>query len=201
MQKITLNMYDFILTDNGEKFAKDASTIWVIMNYITDIIVDRNQDNIKFGEGERKCLLLDYSTLFRYSYPELYNDFCKNYLYSMLYPYLLKKLKSIHNKLRIAETQLNGSYNFSKQKNDIVNYMNDLYGIYCRFEGHSNDDLNVILVYVEKAFGILNRELGIKEARKEAGEKFIELLTKLRKLCSDTLKSMTIEYMQESPED
>ena len=201
MAKITLNMYDFIFTDNGEKFAKDAFEIRSIMNYIIDAIVNRDQKNIKFGEEERKCLLVNYSTLFEYSYPKLYNTFCEDYLYSTLYPYLFKKLKSIHNELRNAKCQLNGSYSFSQQKNYITSYMNDIYDIYYKFENRNKDDLDTILVNVERAFGILNRELAIKEARIEAGKKYIELLSKLRNLCSETLKSMTIEYyVQESPE-
>ena len=79
--------------------------------------------------------------------------------------------------------------------------MNDIYGVYWRFENPKNDDLNDILKYVEEAFGILNGELAIKEARREAGQKYIELLSKLRNLCAATLKNMVIDIEVTDQED
>lgn len=199
LTQITINMYDFVLSNDDIKKAEDAKIIYNLMQNIIDTIINRDTDNPKFGKEQRQCLLNDYSILFKHSYPDLYKEFCEDYLYSILYPYLLKKLKSIHNRLGNAKNQLNGSYNFSQQKNDITVYMNDIYGIYCEFKGpNSNKDLNSILKYVEKAFGILNEELSIKEARREAGQKYIELLCKLRNLCSNTLKNMTVVVEEES---
>lgn len=188
-----INMYDFVLTTNAKEFAKDAENIYSLQTSILDVIIDRDQENPKFGKDQRSCLLNNYSVLFKRAYPKLYKEFCEDYLYSILYPYLLKKLKSIHHRLGNAKNQLNGSYYFSQQKNDITVYMNDIYGIYCKFEGPDNNkDLNDILKYIEEAFGILNEELAIKEARREAGQKYIELLSKLRNLCTATLKNMVI---------
>lgn len=188
-----INMYDFVLTADGIKMAENAKKIYAIKQSITDTIINRDIDKPAFGEEQRKCLLNDYSALFRLSYPNLYNKFCQDYVYEILYPYLLKKLKSIHNKLGNAKDQLNGSYRFTQQKNDITLYMNKIYGIYYRFESPKSEDLNTMLEYVEKAFSILNTELDNKEARIEAGKKFIDLLVRLRSLCIDTLKNMTVE--------
>ena len=109
---VKINMYDFVLSSDGIKKAEDAKIIYNLMQNIIDTIINRDTDNPKFGEEQRQCLLNDYSILFKHSYPDLYNDFCKNYLYYTLYPYLLKKLKSIHNRLGNAKKQLNGSYSF-----------------------------------------------------------------------------------------
>lgn len=199
---VKINMYDFVLTINAKEFAKDAESIYSLQNSILDVIINRDQENPKFGKEQRRCLLNNYSILFRRSYPKLYKEFCEDYLYSILYPYLLKKLKSIHHRLKNAKNQLNGSYSFSQQKNDITVYMNDIYGIYCKFEDpDNNDDLNDILKYVEEAFGILDKELAIKEARREAGQKYIELLSKLRNLCAATLKNMVIDIEVTDQED
>lgn len=190
---VTINMYDFVLTDNGIKLVEYAKKLQSLKEDIDNVIFTRDIDNPKFGDEERKCLLSDYSVAFKKSYPNLYKTFCQEYVYKILYPYLLEKLKSIHDNLGNARDQLNKSYRFSQQKNDIVLYMNKIYGVYCKFELPENEDLNNMLAYIEKAFGILNKELDIKEDRVEAGHKFIELLTKLRKLLSNILKSMTIE--------
>ena len=198
LTQITINMYDFVLSNDGIKKAEDAKIIYNLMQNIIDTIINRDTDNPKFGKEQRQCLLNDYSILFKHSYPDLYKEFCEDYLYSILYPYLLKKLKSIHNRLGNAKNQLNGSYWFTQQKNDITVYMNDIYGVYSRFENPKNDDLNTALKYVDEAFHILNNELSIKEARREAGQKYIELLCKLRNLCSNTLKNMTVVVEEES---
>lgn len=196
--QITINMYDFVLSNDGIKKAEDAKIIYNLMQNIIDTIINRDTDNPKFGEEQRQCLLNDYSILFKHSYPDLYKEFCEDYLYSILYPYLLKKLKSMHNRLGNAKNQLNGSYWFSQQKNDITAYMNDIYGVYSRFENPKNDDLNTALKYVEEAFHILYTQLNVSEARIEAGKKYIELLCKLRNLCSNTLKNMTVVVEEES---
>lgn len=198
LTQITINMYDFVLSNDGIKKAEDAKIIYNLMQNIIDTIINRDTDNPKFGEEQRQCLLNDYSILFKHSYPDLYKEFCEDYLYSILYPYLLKKLKSMHNRLGNAKNQLNGSYWFSQQKNDITAYMNDIYGVYSRFENPKNDDLNTALKYVEEAFHILYTQLNVSEARIEAGKKYIELLCKLRNLCSNTLKNMTVVVEEES---
>lgn len=198
LTQITINMYDFVLSNDGIKKAEDAKIIYNLMQNIIDTVINRDTDNPKFGKEQRQCLLNDYSILFKHSYPDLYKEFCEDYLYSILYPYLLKKLKSIHNRLGKAKEQLNGPYWFSQQKNDITTYMNDIYGVYCEFKDPKNDDLNTALKYVDVAFHILYMQLNVSEARIEAGKKYIELLCKLRNLCSNTLKNMTVVVEEES---
>lgn len=198
LTQITINMYDFVLSNDGIKKAEDAKIIYNLMQNIIDTIINRDTDNPKFGKEQRQCLLNDYSILFKHSYPDLYKEFCEDYLYSILYPYLLEELKSIHHRLGNAKEQLNGSYRFSQQKNDITAYMNDIYGVYSRFENPKNDDLNTALKYVDEAFHILYTQLNVSKARIEAGKKYIELLCKLRNLCSNTLKNMTVVVEEES---
>lgn len=192
----TIKIEDVLYHCKGVQMVKDAEAIYKISLKLSCTISARDQEKPKFGQEQRNVLTdLDYSVIGSYLYKnkDLEKEFIEECL-DPLFEYLVKRLKSIHGKLKEADKKLyTSAYDYHDIRNSIASLSNDLYGVYSRIEERKFDSFSDMIKYIEKAFGILNGRIDNNPARIEAGQKYIFFLSCLRTLCSNIIKSMEIE--------
>lgn len=192
----TIKIEDVLYHDKGVQMVKDAEAIYRILLKLTDTISNRDDERPKFGQEQRRVLSdLDYSVIGNYLYRDakLKKEFTEECL-DPLFEYLVKKIKSIKNRLGEVDKKLyTSSYDYGDIRNSVITVRNDLFAVENTIEERKFNSFSDMIKYIDKAFSILNGRLNITPARIEAGQKYIFFLSRLRTLCSDIIDSMEIE--------